>query len=140
MDAGELVIGLTEFFSGLDLSGQVTGWGPLSWGMSWQSALRHFPQAEQKSDYTLSLNSSPGEARQWSLELDFDAGRQLQSVTLSFAGSQETADFARISRQLSRRLGHAAGQTQTSSVWTRDQSTVTLSRSPGGGLVLSETV
>jgi len=140
MDAGELVIGLSEFFSGLDLAGQVSGWGPLSWGVSWQTAVRHFPQAEQMSDYTLRLSSQPSEARQWSLEMDFDASRQLQSVTLSFGGSQETADFARISRQLFRRLGHAAQQTATSIVWTRDQSTVTLSRSPGGGLVLSETV
>ncbi len=140
MDSSELAIGLAEFFSGLDLAGQVSGWGPLSWGMSWQSARRHFPQAAEVSDYTLRLSSSASEARQWSLDMDFDAGRRLQSVTLSFGGSQETADFARISRQLARRLGHAAQQTAAGSVWTRDQSTVTLSKSPGGGLVLSETV
>lgn len=137
----ELVPGLSEFFSGLDLSQSLKGWGRVSWGQSFDAVKRNYPQAVEVSGRKLELqpeSSPPG--RPYKITFAFDSSHQLSSVTLSFSGSRETADYAPIVEEFTRRLGAPVAITGDSTTWTRDQSQITISAQPEGGVVLSESV
>ena len=64
----------------------------------------------------------------------------MDTVTLAFAGGEETADYAALTREITKRLGAPVQYTNTTTTWRRDDSDITLSKSPGGGVVLSESV
>jgi hypothetical protein len=135
-----IVQGLNAFLSSLSPQVKLQGWDRLAWGMSERDLLRNYPQARPRPghDHQYQITSHDPAPNHYSIIYDFSRpGRQLQGVTLSFAGGQEGANFAAMSQELSRRLGAPVGQTATSSSWQRDSTRVTLSLSPGGGLVLS---
>jgi hypothetical protein len=130
----ELTPGILSFFSGLgnhqSIPQNIQGWGRVSWDMSFDVVKRNYPQATESSGRKLEYvpeESPPG--RDYKLTFAFNSGHQLESVTLSFAGSSETADFAILAKEITRRLGAPVAS---------DPSQVSLSSQPEGGLVLSE--
>ncbi len=141
----ELVPGILSFFSGLgawqSIPQSVQGWGRVSWGMSFDTVKLNYPQATETSgrqlEYVPEANP-PG--RDYKLTFAFDSGHQLNSVTLSFAGSSETADYAIMVQELTRRLGTPVATSASSATWNADESQATLSSLPDGGVVLSEIV
>ena len=92
-----------------------------------------------REDRQLHIDPSGHDQGGWRLAFAFDAGHLLQSVTLNLEGSSETSDFAAISQTLTRRLGPPKESGNGWQTWRRDDSQVTLSRDPGGGVVLEET-
>lgn len=142
MRVEDLAPGLKQFFEGLSpRQTQVQGWSRLRWGMSTREAAYNFPQAQADPDDAnkMTLQPDPPQSLEYSLSFQFGgAGRQLESVTLAFAGSRGVADFAAISQEISARLGAPLSQTETSTTWLRDGGQVSLSRSAQGGLVLNE--
>lgn len=137
MRPSELTPGLNRFFSGIDTQGRMDGWGRLRWSMSYQDVQRNYPQAQAAAGKLVMASADP-QARHFQLSFSFDSSRNLQSVTLSFGGSSETADFAEMSQAITQRLGSPAASTETSTTWQRGDSSLTLSRAPNGGVVLSE--
>jgi len=135
----DLVPGLHRFFQGISPEKSLSGWERVSWGDSFADVVRNYPQAGEKNGQLILTPADPVQ-RPWTLTFDFDASRQLSSVTLSFAGSQETADFATLSQEITNRLGAPVQSTDATNVWRRDDSEITLSTRPDGGVVLSETV
>lgn len=140
MSDTSLVQGLTSFLSSLSPQQKLQGWDRLTWGMGEREFLANYPQAQARPgfDHQYQIMAGDPTANHYAISFDFSRpGRQLQSVTLTFAGGQETAGFAAISQEMTRRLGAPASQTQTSTTWQKDATRVTLSLSPQGGLVLS---
>ena len=136
----ELIPGLNRFLDGLGPGVLSTGWSGLNWDEDFSQVQRRFPDSLE-SGASLKLSSKQGEVQKaWSITFGFNSSRQLNSVTLSFAGSRETADFAKISAELSRRFGAPVQNTETSQTWRKSGASFTLSRQPGGGLVLNKTV
>jgi hypothetical protein len=139
----ELVPGILSFFSGLGESRKIPpttqGWGRVTWGMNFDEVQRNYPQAVEisgrKLEYTPESNP-PG--RDYKFTFGFDSGHQLESFTLSFSGSSETADYATLVQDFIRHLGHPAATTTSSSTWYKDESQVTLSKQPDGGVVVSQ--
>jgi hypothetical protein len=139
----ELVPGILSFFSGLGVKQNIPvtsqGWGRLKWGMNFDTVKTNYPQASEisgrKLEYTPD-SSPPG--RNFKYTFEFDSGHQLDSVTLDFSGSSETADYADLVEQISRQLGAPVSSTATSTTWNQDQTQVNLSSEPDGGIVLSE--
>ena len=138
MERSRLVEGLNRFFSGVDPQQPLRGWGRVRWGQSYDAVRRDYPQARPENGQ-LHIEPSEGDQGGWRLAFAFDAGHLLQSVTLSLEGSSETSDFAAISQTLTRRLGPPKESGDGWQTWRRDDSQVTLSRDPGGGVVLEET-
>ncbi|MBI4799552.1 MAG: hypothetical protein HY794_12685 [Desulfarculus sp.] len=138
----ELAAGLKQFFEGLSpRQTQMTGWSRLRWGMSTREVAYNFPQAQADPGDAnqMTLAPDPPQDLKYSLSFRFGgAGRQLESVTLSFAGSRGVADFAAISQEISARLGAPLSQTETSTTWQRDGGQLTLSKTAQGGVVLNE--
>lgn len=139
----ELVPGILSFFSGLGVKQNIPvtsqGWGRVKWGMSFDTVKTNYPQASEVSGRTLEYtpeSNPPG--RDFKYTFGFDSGHQLDSVTLEFSGSSETADYAALVERISRQLGAPVASTPTSTTWNQDQTEVTLSREPEGGIVLSE--
>jgi len=136
----ELRPGLSAFFAGLDFSRPWRGWGRVAWGMSFDAVKRNYPQATEISGRKLEYRPETDPAgRSYKLVFSFDSGHRLSSLTLSFAGVGETADYAKLVREFARRLGAPQALGADSATWFRDQSQVTVSAKPGGGVVLSET-
>jgi len=134
----ELVPGVVRFFQGLSHQLPMKGWQRVQWGQSYDDVKRYFPEAQTSGDYKLVLNPEGSVERPYQITLAFDRNHQLESVTLSFAGSEEVADFAELSQRLIYWLGAPASSTDTTTTWQRDQSQAELSIEPGGGIVLSE--
>ncbi len=135
----DLVPGVVRFFRGLDHQLPLQGWQRVKWGQSYDDVKRYFPQARASGDYELVLEPAQGTVdRPYQITLAFDLNHQLESVTLSFAGSRETADFAELSQRLNYWLGAPVSSTDTSTTWQRDTSQAELSMAPGGGVVLSQ--
>lgn len=139
----ELVPGILSFFSGLGVRQNIPtttqGWGRVDWGMNFDTVKTNYPQAKEiggrKLEYTPETNP-PG--RNFKFTLGFDSGHQLNSFTLDFSGSSETADYATLVQELTRQLGTPVATTASSTTWNRDQTQVTVSAQPEGGIVLSE--
>jgi hypothetical protein len=139
----ELVPGILSFFSGLGVSRNIPpttqGWGRVTWGMNFDTVKMNYPQAIETSgrklEYTPDSNP-PG--RDFKFTFGFDSGHQLESFTLSFSGSSETADYADLVQEFNRHLGNPVATTTTSTTWNRDQSQVTVSKLPDGGVVVSQ--
>lgn len=142
MRVEDLAPGLRQFFEGLSpRQTPMTGWSRLRWGMSTREVAYNFPQAQADPDDAgrMTLAPDPPQNLEYSLSFRFGgAGRQLESVTLYFAGSRGVADFAALSQEISARLGPPLSQTETSTTWRRDGGQLTLAKSAQGGLVLSE--
>ncbi len=135
----ELVPGVVRLFQGLDHQLPMKGWQRVKWGQSYDDVKRYFPQAETSGDFKLVLKPGEGTVeRPYQITLAFDQNHQLESVTLSFAGSEEVADFADLSQRLNYWFGAPASSTDTTTTWHRDTSKAELSMAPGGGVVLSE--
>ncbi|MGD8561657.1 MAG: hypothetical protein PVG03_03950 [Desulfarculaceae bacterium] len=134
-----LVSGLHHFFQGVDLQQGLQGWGRVRWGQSFDAVKLNYPQAVENNG-KLTLSSEDPSQRHWSLDFGFDSSHRLSSVSLTFAGGEETADFADINREITRRLGPPAQTSSSGNIWLRDDTQVSLSRLPEGGLVLSENV
>jgi len=137
MRPSELTPGLTRFFSGIDPQVRLSGWERLRWSMSYEQVQSNYPQTKPSGGNLVMASDDP-QARHFQLTFSFDASRSLQSVSLTFGGSSETADFAEMSQAITRRLGAPVESTTTSNTWRRDDTTVTLSNTPGGGIVLSQ--
>lgn len=140
MSQMSIVAGLTGFLSSMSPQLKLQGWDRLAWGTGEKEFLTNYPQAQARQgfDHQYQIIAGDPTANHYAITFDFSRpGRQLQSVSLHFAGGQEIADFATISQEMTRRLGSPASQTQTSTTWRRDTTQVTLSMSPEGGLVLS---
>lgn len=139
----ELVPGILSFFSGLGEMGRIPsatrGWGRVTWGMNFDEVKTNYPQALEisgrKLEYTPE-SSPPG--RDFKFAFGFDSAHQLESFTLSFSGSSETDDYATLVQEFIRHLGQPAATTNTSTTWYRDESQVTLSKQPDGGVVVSQ--
>ncbi len=137
---GELVPGLNRLFGGISPQVSMQGWGRVSWGQSYDAVKTSYPQAEASGADKLVLRPEQSVEQDYTLSMSFGhKTRQLESVTLSFAGSREVDDYAAVTRALSNRLGHPVASDDNSTTWQRDDSTITLSKAPGGGVVLSET-
>ncbi len=140
----ELVPGILSFFSGLGVSRNVPpttqGWGRVTWGMNFDTVKMNYPQATETNGRKLEYvpESSPS-GRDFKFTFGFDSGHQLDSLTLSFSGSSETADYANLVQEFNRLLGNPVATTTSSTTWNRDQSQVTVSKQPDGGVILSET-
>ncbi len=142
MQFDPLVQGMGRLFAGISPQTRLSGWERLRWGMSQQEARINYPQAAPSAsdDSRLLIEPSDPTPNHYAISMQFSAqGRQLTSVSLTFAGSHETADFAQITQELTRRLGAPVSQTRTTTTWRRDETQITLSRDSGGGVVLSET-
>jgi len=139
MAATDLVQGLTSLLSNLNPSSGPPQWGRVSWGMSRDAVATRYPSAVESSG-DLVLSSTAGEAgRPYTMTLGFNATHQLETVTLNFAGSSETADFAAMAQRITRQLGSApVEQTWDSMTWQRGDEEMTLTKSPGGGVVFSQ--
>jgi hypothetical protein len=139
----ELVPGILSFFSGLGVRQNIPpttkGWGRVDWGMSFDTVKTNYPQAIETSgrklEYTPEANP---QGRDFKFTFGFDSGHQLESFSLSFSGSSETADYATLVQELTRQLGAPVATTTTSTTWNRDETEITLSAQPEGGIVLSE--
>ena len=135
----ELVPGLHRFFQGISPQTRLSGWERISWGQSFEEVQRNYLQATEKNGRLL-LTPDESVQRSWTITLGFDTRRELNSVTLAFAGSEETADFAALTQEITRRLGAPVESTDTTNTWRRDDGEITLSMRPDGGVVLSESV
>ena len=139
----ELVPGILSFFSGLGVSRKIPpstqGWGRVAWGMSFDKVKTNYPQASEVSGRKLEYvteSSPPG--RGYKFIFGFDSGHQLDTFSLSFSGGSEATDYATLVQEFSRYLGNPVNATSTSTTWNRDQSQVTLSKQPDGGVVVSQ--
>ncbi len=138
MWVAELAPGLNRFFQGVSPQQSLAGWERVRWGMGFDEVQRYYPEAQANQAQTsLKLTGSDVQLP-WSISFGFDSSRQLESVSLSFAGSREIKDFATLRDELNRRLGPPVSSTETSATWRRDDSEVSLSKAPDGSLVLSE--
>ena len=138
----ELTSGLNRFWGGLDFSSDsrpITGWGLVGWGASQEDMARIYTGSVD-NEGSLVVSGQDYQKRQYSISFGFNSSRQLNSVTLSFAGGQELADFKPISERIIARFGGPDQVTTTSATWTSGDNEFNLSKSPGGGLVLSSIV
>lgn len=141
MQLDPLAQGVGRLLAGIDPQRRLSGWERLRWGMSLDQARLNYPQAQPspRDDGRLIIEPSDPTPNHYTLSFQFSAqGRQLESVSRAFAGSHQTADFAALSQELTRRLGAPVSQTQTATTWRRDDTQVTLSRGGGGGVALSQ--
>lgn len=137
---GELAPGASRLFGGMNLQSPMRGWDRISWGQSYDSVKTSYAQAEASGADNLVLRPEGAVQLGYAVSMSFGhKTRQLESVTLSFEGGREVQDFATLSQAITNRLGNPVSSDETSTTWRRDDSTVTLSMSPGGGVVLSET-
>lgn len=137
----ELSPGVKKLFDGASPQKALKGWDRVSWGDNYDSAQINYPQAQVSGENTLVMRPAKDVELNFSMSMKFDrVGHQLDSVSLKFEGSRQTKDFAELTRQISNRLGHPTSSTETTTTWTRDSTEVTISKSPGGGVVLSEIV
>jgi hypothetical protein len=135
----ELIPGLNRLFEGYSPESISSRWNGLTWGQDFGQVQRYFPKAAEEGG-ALKLSSEEGEVKKaWTLTFGFNSSRQLSSVSLSYAGGSETADFAELSQAISQRLGAPAQSTGNSQTWYSSGASFTLSRQPGGGLVLNKT-
>ncbi len=138
MSQSDLIPGLHAFFQHLDQRSSWDGWGSVSWGDYFDDVARRYPDAVQ-SGSSLVMQGS-GANKLYNITFGFDSNRNLSSVTLSFEGGTETADFASISRQFISRLGKPSQSTGTSQTWTRDSTSATAVGRPDSGTVLSQII
>jgi hypothetical protein len=139
MRLGELVPGVNRLFQGLSPDAPLKGWGYLRWGQDYDDVRRYFPQARAE-DFKLVLGPEQPVELPYKISLAFDAGHQLESVTLTFAGSRETADFAALSERLTQQFGAPISSSDNTTTWSRDETQAVLSDLPDGGVALSKVV
>jgi hypothetical protein len=135
----ELIPGLSRLLNGISHSEPARGWSGLDWGEDFSRVKNRFPDAVASGSGLRLSSPESGPDLGWDISFAFDSNRQLESVSLSYAGSRETADFASLSEQLNQRFGAPVSSTETSQTWQKGGASITLSREPGGGVVFSAT-
>ncbi|MCB2188372.1 MAG: hypothetical protein KQJ78_18280 [Deltaproteobacteria bacterium] len=138
MPSNDLAAGLAKLFQGVSPPYRPSGWGRLAWGDDWATVRRNYPDLQETSPARLTSFSPMPQARTWRLDFGFNATHNLTSITLTFGGGRETADYAYISQELSARYGAPVASTATSATWEMTGNQVRLSSAPGQGVVLSE--
>lgn len=138
MPQSDLIPGLNAFFQSLDSRSSWDGWGFVSWGDYFDDVARLYPDAVQSGSSLILRGTDTNKL--YNITFAFDSNRNLSSVTLSFEGGTETADFAAISRQFTNRLGKPSQSTGTSHTWAKDSSNATASSRPDSGTVLSQII